>query len=203
MFQRVLIAGALILVLIVIVVALSANKDAIKSSEHPIVLMETSMGDVKVELYPEKTPETVRNFMQYVNDKYYDGTVFHRVISDFMIQGGGYEVGKPITPGDEKKTREPIKNEASKGLANERGTIAMARTGEPHSATSQFFINVADNTSKLDPGKRGDPFGYCAFGKVIEGMDVVDKIKLVPTDQANGDKPLQDVIIKTIRRVDK
>lgn len=157
----------------------------------------TALGVIKIELHPEKAPETVKNFLQYVDDKHYDGTIFHRVIADFVIQGGGY-----TTDLKEKPTRKPIKNEAKNGLRNERGTIAMARTSDPDSATAQFYINVADNQTKLDPAF-SDGHGYCVFGKVIEGMDVVDRIRAVPT-KAHGrifeNLPVQDVIIKTARR---
>src|SRR4051794_19476899 len=137
------------------------------SAANPVVVMETSMGTIKIELNEEKAPITVQNFLKYVEDKHYDGTIFHRVISNFMIQGGGMEPGMK-----EKKTRAPIKNESGNGLKNDRGTIAMARTRALDSATAQFYINVVDNPN-LDQGK------YCVFGKVIEGMDVVDKIRKV------------------------
>jgi cyclophilin family peptidyl-prolyl cis-trans isomerase len=161
---------------------------------NPVVVMETSMGTVKIELFEEKAPITVKNFLTYVADKHYDGLTFHRVISDFMIQGGGMEPG-----GKEKKTREPIKNESANGLSNARGTVAMARTNVADSATSQFYINVKDNPF-LDKNK------YCAFGKVIDGMDVVDKIKEAPTGakgQFDRDCPKEDIIIKSVRRADK
>jgi cyclophilin family peptidyl-prolyl cis-trans isomerase len=158
---------------------------------NPVVVMETSKGTIKIELFPDQAPITVKNFLSYVEDKHYDGLLFHRVIADFMIQGGGIE---PTMK--ERKTKPPIKNESSNGLSNERGTIAMARTDAPHSATSQFFINVVDN-SRLDKARYGDGYGYCVFGKVIEGMDVVDKIRAV---RKNGrDIPLEDVIIKSVR----
>jgi cyclophilin family peptidyl-prolyl cis-trans isomerase len=164
---------------------------AAADDKHPVVVMETSKGTIKIELNAEKAPGTVQNFLKYVEDKHYDGTIFHRVIKDFMIQGGGMEPGLK-----EKKTREPIKNESGNGLKNERGTIAMARTGEPDSATSQFFINVKDNDF-LDKEKARDKVGYCVFGKVIEGMDVVDKIRNVKTGR--NDVPEEDVIIKSVR----
>lgn len=167
---------------------------------HPIVLIETSMGDIKVELNQEKAPITVRNFLKYVDDKFYDGTIFHRVIADFMIQGGGFLPGMK----EKKGTYPPIKNEAYNGLSNERGTLAMARTNVPDSATAQFFINVVDNV-KLDRAFAGDGVGYAVFGKVIEGMEVVDKIRQVPVGARAGHEnvPLEDVIIQSIRRVDK
>src|SRR5262249_52560378 len=145
------------------------------------VIMETSMGTVEIELYPAKAPVTVRNFLGYVKDRFYDGTIFHRVVEDFVIQGGGF------TPGlKEKKTKKPIKNEAGNGLSNIRGTIATACLERlhyeiPDTATAQFFINVADNGYGLDKGQAESNVGHCVFGKVIKGMDVVDKIRQVKT----------------------
>jgi len=141
---------------------------------EPKVQLKTSMGDIVVELNEAKAPKSVANFLQYVRDKHYDGTVFHRVIGDFMIQGGGMDADMK-----EKLTRGPIPLEASNGLKNDRGTIAMARTGNPNSATSQFFINVVNNDMLNAP--KPDGHGYAVFGKVIKGMDVVDKIRAVPT----------------------
>ena len=163
---------------------------------NPVVVMETNMGTIVIELYEDKAPITVKNFLQYVDDKHYDGTIFHRVIDGFMIQGGGYEPGLK-----ERKTRPPIKNESNNGLSNLRGTIAMARTSEPDSATAQFFINVKDNTF-LDRANARDKVGYCVFGRVIEGMDVVDKIKAVKTTRKgfHDDVPEKDVIILSVRR---
>src|SRR5438132_8876258 len=132
---------------------------------NPTVVKETSEGMIKLELAADKAPETVKNFLQYVADKHYDGLVFHRVISNFMIQGGGFQPGMT-----QRKTRAPIQNESKNGLSNRRGTIAMARTSEPNSASSQFFINVVDNTG-LDRSNSGDGHGYCVFGHVTEGMD--------------------------------
>jgi cyclophilin family peptidyl-prolyl cis-trans isomerase len=168
-------------------------------ASNPVVVMETSKGIIKIELFADKAPITVKNFLAYVDDKHYDGTIFHRVIDNFMIQGGGY------TPGMvERKTRPPIKNESDNGLSNKRGTIAMARTTDPDSATAQFFINVVDNPN-LD--RRGSNAGYCVFGRVIDGMEVVDKIRSVPTrDVQRGGKilwegvPVDDIVIRTIRR---
>lgn len=159
---------------------------------NPVVVVETSMGSFKVELFQDKAPITVKNFLGYVDDKFYDGTTFHRIIANFMIQGGGYEPGMR-----EKKTKAPITNEAANGLSNERGTIAMARTPDPNSATAQFFVNVKTNDF-LDKAKSRDGAGYCVFGKVTSGMDVVDKIKDVETGPQ--DKPKADVLIKSIRR---
>jgi cyclophilin family peptidyl-prolyl cis-trans isomerase len=159
------------------------------------VVMDTSLGSIKIELFADKAPETVKNFLQYVNDKHYDGLVFHRVIKDFMIQGGGMEPGLK-----QRATRAPIKNESSNGLNNERGTLAMARTSVPDSATSQFFINVKDN-GFLDKARSADNVGYCVFGKVVDGMDIVDKIRMVQTGNVGGhsDVPTTDVVIKTAR----
>jgi peptidyl-prolyl cis-trans isomerase B (cyclophilin B) len=160
------------------------------------VVMETSLGTMTIELYPDKAPVTVKNFLDYVDEGFFNGTVFHRVIPNFMIQGGGMEPGMR-----QKKTRATIKNESSNGLANKRGTLAMARTSEPDSASAQFFINVVDN-SFLDKAQARDGVGYCVFGKVVEGMDVVDKIKAVKTTSksGHGDVPVTDVVIQSVRR---
>jgi cyclophilin family peptidyl-prolyl cis-trans isomerase len=181
--------------------------DPAAEGKKPVVVMETSLGTIKIELDDAKAPGTVKNFLQYVDDKFYDGTTFHRVMPDFMIQGGGFEPGvKDAKNGKDiqakqKKTRDPIKNESGNGLSNTRGTIAMARTNELDSATSQFFINVVDNSRKLDEPR------YCVFGKVIDGMDVVDKIRNVKTKtvipRAFEDVPEEDVLIKSVRRADK
>jgi cyclophilin family peptidyl-prolyl cis-trans isomerase len=177
---------------------------------NDVIAIKTSMGTIKVELFNDKAPITVKNFLSYVDEKYYDNTVFHRVISNFMIQGGGFTASDPIK---QKKTKAPITNESTNGLGNELGTIAMARTNDPNSATSQFFINVKDN-SNLNRGG-ADPNGYAVFGKVIEGMDVVDKVREVKTGQAPAialsgtqevqttfqDVPLTKVVVESIRRV--
>jgi cyclophilin family peptidyl-prolyl cis-trans isomerase len=156
------------------------------------VLMQTSLGDVTIALDGDKAPVTVANFLGYVDDQFYDGTIFHRVIRDFMIQGGGFEPGMK-----QKQTKAPIRNESGNGLSNVRGSIAMARTNDPDSATAQFFINVVDNAGHLDRNR------YCVFGSVVEGMDVVDKIRDVRTGQQSGfrDVPATDVVIQSIRRV--
>lgn len=159
------------------------------------IAMETSLGTIKLELDPDKAPKTVANFVQYTKDGHYDGLVFHRVIRGFMIQGGGYDEGFA-----QRKTRAPIENEARNGLSNARGTIAMARTSAPHSATSQFFINHADNPN-LDAAQSPDGWGYAVFGKVTEGMDVVDKIATAPTGAAapfGRDVPKTTVVIKKV-----
>lgn len=161
--------------------------------DGPVVVLETSMGTIKIGLYQTKAPLSTANFLQYVKAKHYDGTVFHRVIPTFMIQGGGMTanmVEKPMKP--------PIRNEGKNGLRNTRGSVAMARTGDPDSATAQFFINVKDNHA-LDFGMRGA--GYAVFGEVLEGMDVVDRIKVVPTTSKGhfDDVPVTPVVIKTAR----
>ena len=156
-------------------------------SKTPVVVITTSLGDITVELDPAKAPLSVENFLAYVKAGHYDGTIFHRVIKGFMIQGGG------MTPDmREKPTRPPIKNEAANGLKNERGTITMARTNQVDSATSQFFINTGTNNGFLDHKVRD--YGYAVFGKVVSGMNVVDKIRATPTGP--GDVPVQQVVIK-------
>jgi cyclophilin family peptidyl-prolyl cis-trans isomerase len=160
--------------------------------------METSEGTVKIELWADKAPGTVTNFLRYVDDASFDGTIFHRIIPDFMIQGGG------LTPDMKpKKTRDPIKNEASPDVKNERGTLAMARTSLVNSATSQFFINVVDNPFLNQKNKTPTGFGYCVFGKVIEGMDVVDRIKDVKTVSfgQHENVPAMPVVIVSIKRL--
>jgi len=155
------------------------------------VLLTTNYGTIKLELDAEKAPKTVENFLAYVRSGHYDGTIFHRVIDGFMIQGGGFEPGMK-----QKPTNEPIENEAKNGLKNEPYTIAMARTSAPHSASAQFFINVKNNSFLDYPGQDG--WGYCVFGKVAEGTDVVDKIKSVKTTRAGGhsDVPVENVVIE-------
>lgn len=168
---------------------------------NPVVIMETSKGTIKIELFEDKAPITVKNFLAYVDDKHYDGTIYHRVIKDFMIQGGGFDADMK-----QKKTKEPITNESGNGLMNTRGTIAMARTGDPNSATSQFFINTVDNEF-LNKAKSRDGVGYCVFGRVVEGMDVVDKIRAVATgrDPKTGmsDVPTETVTIKSVKKAEK
>lgn len=171
-------------------------------AKNPVVEIKTSKGTIVVELNEEKAPKTVKNFLSYTKDKFYDGTIFHRVINGFMIQGGGFKEDL-----SEKETKEPIQNEADNGLKNEKYTIAMARTGDPHSATAQFFINVVDNPALNHKGKTTGGFGYTVFGKVTKGMDIVDKIKEVKTgNKANpkgglpyDDVPESPVTIKSIR----
>ncbi len=160
---------------------------------NPVVLMKTSFGQIRIELSPGKAPETVKNFLQYVDEGFYDGTIFHRVIGNFMIQGGGFTQDMK-----QKPTHAPIKNEASADIKNDRGTIAMARTNVVDSATAQFFINVVDNGFLNHRDNSGAGFGYAVFGKVIDGMDVVDKIKGVET--ANQDVPVKPVVIESLKR---
>ncbi|WJT05823.1 peptidylprolyl isomerase [Vibrio harveyi] len=157
-----------------------------------MITLHTNFGDIKIQLNEEKAPETSANFLQYCRDGFYDNTLFHRVIDGFMIQGGGMESGLR-----EKATRAPIKNEANNGFSNKVGTLAMARTMEPHSASSQFFINVNNNTFLDFRSESLDGWGYCVFGEVIEGMDIVNKIKGVSTGSygMHQDVPLEDVMI--------
>ncbi len=179
----------------------------------PKVLIKTSHGDIKVELNEEKAPVSVKNFLDYLKDGFFDGTVFHRVMADFMIQGGGFELKKDGVI-EQKPTKAPIENESKNGLKNERGALAMARTPDPHSATAQFFINHKDNTNLDYPSFDG--WGYAVFGKVIEGLDVVDKIAALPTTSKTlvarrgdekkeaemDDVPEENVIIETISIVE-
>ncbi len=160
-----------------------------------MVKLNTNHGTIVLELDAAKAPNTVANFVQYAKDGFYDGTIFHRVINGFMIQGGGMEPGMK-----EKQTRASIQNEANNGLPNARGTIAMARTPDPHSASAQFFINVADNDFLNFRAETQDGWGYCVFGKVTEGMDVVDKIKGVNTGNKgyHQDVPVEDVVIESV-----
>jgi peptidyl-prolyl cis-trans isomerase B (cyclophilin B) len=163
-----------------------------QDTPNPQVTIHTNHGDIRVELYPQRAPVSVENFLQYARDGFYDGTIFHRIISHFMIQGGG--MSADLTP---KPTRDPIINEADNGLKNERGTIAMARTNEINSATSQFFINVELNASLDHTGKESSrTWGYAVFGSVIDGMDVVDDIRFVKTDPR--DLPIEPVIIESV-----
>jgi peptidyl-prolyl cis-trans isomerase B (cyclophilin B) len=183
---------SIILGLIAFALVATANADE-KTPSNPRVALETSMGKVVLELFADKAPVTVANFLAYVKSGFYDGTVFHRVIPDFMIQGGGFTAGmkkKPANP--------PIVNEADSGLRNERGTIAMARTSDPHSATCQFFINTKDNAFLNHRGKNSKGWGYAAFGKVLEGMEVVDAVSKVPTGTRGPfrDVPVEPVVIQ-------
>ncbi|MCC5879537.1 MAG: peptidylprolyl isomerase [Idiomarina sp.] len=161
------------------------------------VTLTTNFGDIKIRLFDDKAPATVENFLQYVDSGFYDNTIFHRVIDGFMVQGGGF------TPGmEQKESGEPIKNEANNGLSNKRGTLAMARTNDPHSATAQFFINVKDNDFLDFQAENMHGFGYCVFAEVVEGMDVVDTIKGVKTGTAgfHQDVPAEDVVLEKASR---
>ncbi len=173
----------------------SADTPAV--AENPKVLMQTSMGDIVIELYPQKAPKTVANFLQYVDEGFYNGTIFHRVINGFMIQGGGFTEEMA-----QKETHPPVMNEADNGLRNPVGTIAMARTMDPHSATAQFFINVNNNTSLDFREKTPRAWGYAVFGRVVEGMGVVEAIKAVSTGSRgmHSDVPTTNIIIKMASR---
>ncbi len=163
-----------------------------------MVKLQTNFGDITIELNAEKAPITVANFLQYVDAGFYDNTIFHRVINGFMVQGGGFDTSMA-----QKSTEAEITNEADNGLANEKYTLAMARTSAPHSASSQFFINVANNEFLNHTAPNGSGWGYCVFGKVVEGMDVVDKIKQVATTSLKGhqDVPSSNVVIERATRV--
>jgi peptidyl-prolyl cis-trans isomerase B (cyclophilin B) len=164
-----------------------------------MIRLQTSLGTIDIELDHDKAPNTATNFEQYVKEGFYDGTLFHRVIKGFMVQGGGMEPGM-----NQKPTRAPIENEANNGLKNEIGTIAMARTADPHSATAQFFINIANNDFLNFTSPTPNGWGYCVFGRVVDGMDVVDKIKEQPTTSKKGhqDVPVDDIIIENAQIVD-
>jgi cyclophilin family peptidyl-prolyl cis-trans isomerase len=166
------------------------------SAANPTVVIETSLGTIEVELFADKAPLTVANILGYVDDGYYDGTIFHRVIKNFMVQGGGFEPGMR-----QKKTKGTIKNESTNGLENKRGTLAMARTPAPDSASSQFFINTVDN-GFLDRAQAQDGVGYCVFGRVTSGMEVVDKMQGVAsgTVAGHGNVPATDIVIKSVKR---
>ena len=163
-----------------------------------MVVLKTNHGDIKLDLDTENAPATVANFLQYVRDGHYDNTVFHRVIDGFMVQGGGMEPGMK-----QKPTRAPVANEATNGLKNRKYTVAMARTSEPHSATAQFFINVADNDFLDFKAPNANGWGYCVFGKVVQGQDVVDRIRALPTATSGGHQnvPKEDVVIQKAEEV--
>lgn len=166
---------------------------------NPVVELETSKGSIKIELLLDKAPETVNNFLRYVDEGHYDGTIFHRVIANFMIQGGGFD-----EKFSEKASHPPVKNEADNGVSNARGTVAMARTSDPHSASAQFFINVAGTNSFLNHSdKTAQGWGYCVFGQVTEGLDAVDSIRNVKTSTRgmHQDVPVEAVVIRSARRV--
>jgi cyclophilin family peptidyl-prolyl cis-trans isomerase len=186
-----MIAAPLLVLLAQSAVAPAQSPAPATAPARPVVVLETSLGPIKVALDRDKAPASVDNFLQYVRSGHYDGTVFHRVIPNFMIQGGGFDANM-----SQKPTKPPIKNEANNGLKNRRGTLAMARTNDPDSATSQFFINLKDNPA-LDYGMRNA--GYAVFGEVTEGMDVVDRIAAVPTSARppHADVPRMPVVIKS------
>lgn len=171
-----------------------------KPAAHPRVRMTTNLGAIEIELDAQRAPRTVANFLNYVDKGFYNGTIFHRVIPGFMIQGGGFEAGMK-----QKKTDEPIMNEADNGLKNDVGTIAMARTSSPHSASAQFFINAADNTFLNHRNKTVQGWGYAVFGKVTKGMDVVKKIETVRTKTSGPYEniPVSDVVIRRLERIKK
>ncbi len=175
--------------LLLLAIGLLMNLSAI-AANNPTIEIKTSVGTVLIELYPDKAPKSAADFVQYVKDGFYNGTIFHRVIDGFMIQGGGYDAGMK-----EKPTRAPIENEAKNGLKNAAGTLAMARKPDPHSATAQFYINLVDNRSLDYPSFDG--WGYTVFGKVTQGFDVVQKIAKVPTGP--GDVPKATVTIESVR----
>lgn len=168
-------------------------------STNPEVRLQTSMGTMLIELYADKAPKTVKNFLDYVDEGFYDGTIFHRVIDNFMIQGGGFEPGMR-----QKQTHDPVNNEADNGLRNEPYTLAMARTPDPHSATAQFFINVADNDFLNFTAPTSNGWGYAVFGRVTEGTEVVDAIRRVATGNKgmHQDVPVDDVVIESIKPVE-
>lgn len=180
----------------VALICLFAGIAGAEGKKNPVVLMETTLGNIRIELYEKEAPVSVKNFLDYAKSGYYSGTVFHRVIPGFMAQGGGLTANLAPKPGD----RPSIKNEADNGLKNDRGTISMARTGAPDSATSQFFINVVNNDMLNRP--KPDGFGYAVFGKVIDGMDVVDKIVSAPQTRKNSvfqNVPTEPIVIKSVK----
>ena len=183
----------LVLVSFLCLAAMAATASPAAAAGNPTIVVETSMGAFEIELFADTAPKTVANILAYVDDKFYDGLIVHRVISTFMVQMGGLDAKLKT-----KETKAKIKNESANGLLNKRGTIAMARTNDPDTATSQFFVNVVDN-GFLD--RTNDSAGYCVFGKVTKGMDIVDKIKDVKTETRSGSKdvPVEDVTIKSVR----
>ena len=185
----------LVLVSFLCLAAMAATASPAAAAGNPTIVVETSMGAFEIELFADKAPKTVANILAYVDDKFYDGLIVHRVISTFMVQMGGLDAKLKT-----KETKAQIKNESSNGLSNKLGTVAMARTGEPDSATSQFYVNVVDNDG-LDRANYQDGFGYCVFGKVTKGMEVVNKIRDVNTETRSGMKnvPVEDVTIKSVR----
>ena len=176
----------------------NANTQETTMSNMPLVELETSMGNITIELNEEKAPKTVENFLSYVKSGQYEGTIFHRIIDGFMIQGGGMDEQM-----NEKPTNKPVENEADNGLKNDKGTIAMARTQDPHSATSQFFVNIKDNDFLNHSGKNAQGWGYTVFGKVTSGMDVIEKMRGVPTGRfgMHADVPKTPITINSAKIV--
>ena len=185
----------LLLVCFVCLAVMAATAAPVVAADNPTIVVETSMGSFEIELFADKAPLTTTNILGYVDDKFYDGLIVHRVIPTFMVQMGGLDAKLKT-----KDTKEKIKNESTNGLSNKRGTVAMARTNVADSATSQFFVNVVDNDF-LDKANARDEVGYCVFGKVTKGMDIVDKIKDVKTETRGGtpNVPTEDVTIKSVR----
>ena len=184
------------LVLVGTLIAMTFGTSGASAQTNPVVVVETSLGSITIELFQDEAPKSVENFLAYVSDGFYEGTVFHRVIQQFMIQGGGMTAD--LSP---KRTRPPIENEARNGISNERGTLAMARTSIIDSATSQFFVSTVDNSRSLDHrGLEPSDYGYAVFGRVTEGMDVVDTIAAVRTQSQgpHGDVPVEPVVINSI-----
>lgn len=182
------------LALIVVFFVLTSGCNAMNATKNPTVKIETSKGDLVLELYPDKAPKTVENFLAYVKDGFFEGTIFHRIIPNFMIQGGGFTEDM-----QEKPNKDPIENEADNGLKNEVGTLAMARTSDPHSATSQFFINVKDNDFLNFSGQTQQGWGYCVFGKITEGMDIVKAMEKVETGNSGMHQDVPKEAIKIIK----
>lgn len=183
------------LLVILTLLSTTTGNQVMAESENPRVKLETTMGTIVLELYPDKAPETVENFLGYVREGFYDGTIFHRVIPGFMVQGGGF------TPDlQQKPTRDPIRNEANNGLSNEPGTVAMARTPNPHSATAQFFINVEHNRFLDFTAENPQGWGYAVFGRVVEGMDVVERIVAMPTGNQgmHQDVPRESIVLERV-----
>lgn len=186
------------IIMVLAALSLGAGIACAEGKKNPVVEMETSLGKVKIELFEKEAPISVKNFLDYAKSSYYVGTIFHRVIPGFMAQGGGLTAALQPKPGD----RPSIKNEASNGLKNTRGTLSMARTGDPDSATAQFFINVNDNKFLDHRDKTVQGYGYAVFGKVVEGMDVVDKIVNTPQERKNSvfqNVPKEPVVIKSVK----
>ncbi len=194
----IMMVGMVVAAMAMVQLSFAVEKQTMKALKHRVVI-ETSKGAITIELWADKAPETVKNFLRYADEKFYDGTIFHRVIDNFMIQGGGF--GADMS---RKDSHQPIKNEAASELKNDRGTIAMARTSDIHSATCQFFINLKDNDFLNHSDNTAQGFGYAVFGKVIKGMEVVDRIGKTKTTSfgPNSDVPAKPVIIKSVKRLE-